>query len=939
MSGSGAAGGFNFQAVVGAFVATHLLANDQLRWSTWLDLPTSIAFEQGGAGDDIRIEFSSGKSYEVQVKRGLRADSSLEEALTRMTSALNPQERGIIAVDPTSSGTVTQGLRNWLDGHRCGSPSSLPNSLTKRCQCLLQTTVQDYLERLHVVELDLEHSYSSHRRLAQALIAPLIQNDSSPEAVMDTLTSYCYDLMAIRGKFDAKGLHDYLASRGHKLSPPFARSQAQLIGFPMRLPRLVGRDSLLENIQREFSDKAGNFGQVLQGISGSGKSSIAGEYGFRSSNFYDHIIWLEASNILAAANSLSSIVTQIRDTSANKNPSLLLILDDLDDFQNGGEQLLSALGELNSWHILATSTNDSWREFFRAIPVPYLDKEDAIELLLGDLPDRDRDSANTIVEWVGCLPLALAQLSAYASKTLETWSKILERLETEGTRLFGHRPASLRTYKENVATCWHIVLNKLESEATKLLKLISFMNSKEIPLDLITDWFEHTDAAKSPVYIMAVSEATAGLSDWLILRRTESGVECHRLIQEVVRESMPNEERNSYSTILLRIFIGYLGNSGDAFQAYVRLKSHLLTFLSCEQVELPEPARARLYFTLSTYAWRDEPLEGLQLLDISESLARDAGSDAASFLATVLNMKGVIYRTLGALENASDAFEEALQIIRSSSEDTEGLPAIIDNSAQVLQAKGEKEQALDLYREALDLRQASSANPDGILTSLSNIVGLLIEIGEKQEAQHCLDELIDLIQQRMQDESYSLNCVAVCLKAARFSESLEDVDKATELSLITLALGRRIYGHGTRRYLEDALNSIAIWLRMKKTDVLEWFIERSLLALPESIRPVFWFNSASLCFVYGSIEIGIKILRSFEEAYASTEEELLQAVVKTAHMLAEDNEKNPSDPSFSFFLPRGVQLDLPSDIDISKPVAAVVVNWDMELNARVQDWS
>ncbi len=938
MSGSGAAGGFNFQAIVGAFVVAHLLADEQLRWSTWLDLPTSIAFERGGAGDDIRIEFSSGNSYEVQVKRGLRADLNLEDALTKMTSALKPQERGMIAVDPTSSGTVTQGLRNWLDGHRYGNSSALPNSLAERCQCLLQTT--GYIERLHVIELDLEHSYSSHRRLAQALISTLIQNDSSPDAVMDTLITYCYHLMAVRGECDAKGLRDYLASKGHKLSLPLVHSKAQIVGLPLRIPKLVGRDVLLENIQCGFSKKGSNFGQIIQGISGSGKSSVAAEYGFRSSTSYNQVIWLESSNILSVVGKISSIANQSESTSTNQHNSILLILDDLDDFQNGGVRLLSALGELKSWHVLATSTNDSWREFFRAISVPFLDKDDAVEILLRDLPDKDKDSANAIVEYVDRLPLALAQLSAYASKTLEPWSKVLERLETEGTKLFGHRPASLRTYKETVATCWHIVLNKLEDESVKLLKLISFISSKEIPLDLITAWFEHIDVAKSPIHIMAVSEATAGLSDWLILNRTESGIECHRLIQEVVRESIDREERKNFSSTLLIFFTSYLGHSGESFRAYIRLKSHLLAFLNCEQVELPDCTSANLYFTLSTYAWRDSPIEGLQLLDISENLAREAGSKAASFLAVVLNMKGVIYRTLGALEDAADTFKEALQIVRNFSDDTEALPSIIDNSAQVFQAKGEIGQALNLYREALEFRQTHSANPDGILTSLSNIVGLLLEIGKKQEAQHYLDDLISLILKQVKEESYSLNCIAVCLKAAQFSESLEeDADKIIELSLIALTMGRRVYGQGTRRYIQDALNSIAMWLRLGKTDVLEWFIGRSLLTLPKSIRPIFWFNSASLCVVYGSIEIGVKLLWSFEEAYASTEEESLQIMVKTARMLAEDNEKNPSDPSFSFFLPQGVQLDLPSSVDFSKAADAVLVNWDTELHARVEDWS
>jgi len=334
--------------------------------------------------------------------------------------------------------------------------------------------------------------------------------------------------------------------------------------------------------------------------------------------------------------------------------------------------------------------------------------------------------------------------------------------------------------------------------------------------------------------------------------------------------------------------------------------------------------------------WRDEPLEGLRLLDMSENLSRDAGSNAASFLANVLNTKGVIYRKLGELENASDAFKEALQIVRSLSVDTNGLPAIIDNSAQILQAKGDKKQALDLYLEALELRKVGLADPDGILTSLSNIVSLLIEIGKDEEARNYLDELINLIKQQLQEEFYSLNCVDVCLKVAQFSESLEDVDNAIELSLTALALGRRVCGHGTRRYLEDALNSIAMWLRMGKPDVVDWFIRRSLLALPESIRPAFWINSASLCLAYKVPETGIQLLKDFVDEYTSSEVSLLQSLSKNALMLIEDNKKNCDTPSLIFWLPPNFQLDLPSNI--SQPPVAVHISWDMELHARIEDY-
>ena len=107
MTGKGAAGGFDFQARISAFVAVHVIAKRQLRWTRLNDgdVPAAVQAESGGAGDDVRIELAGSQIvYECQAKRGLKAGKRLDEAVDLLAGLLHrPDERGILVVDPTSA--------------------------------------------------------------------------------------------------------------------------------------------------------------------------------------------------------------------------------------------------------------------------------------------------------------------------------------------------------------------------------------------------------------------------------------------------------------------------------------------------------------------------------------------------------------------------------------------------------------------------------------------------------------------------------------------------------------------------------------------------------------------------------------------------------------------------------------------------------------------
>lgn len=99
----------------------------------------------------------------------------------------------ILAIDPTSSGTITQGLRNWLDGHRCGSLSSLPNSLAERCQQIFwrrnaQLLQQELELEAELLEENPELGEAIHHLNLQDILAQqqglkgVMQGDSTPKS-------------------------------------------------------------------------------------------------------------------------------------------------------------------------------------------------------------------------------------------------------------------------------------------------------------------------------------------------------------------------------------------------------------------------------------------------------------------------------------------------------------------------------------------------------------------------------------------------------------------------------------------------------------------------------------------------------------------------------------------------------------------------------------
>ena len=193
MGGKAAGSGFDFQSRVNAFVAAHMLARRQLRWTRLAtrDVPISMQAESGRGGDDVRVELAdSSVIYECQAKKTLFNDARLAEAADKFAGlAGTPMERGILIVDPGSGGTIKTELRDALDAWRDGTGPAIRGALETVHERLTAASAVSVLERLSVEVLDLEQDASPGAEVAALMLAPLLKDGNMAGAAWRVLIS------------------------------------------------------------------------------------------------------------------------------------------------------------------------------------------------------------------------------------------------------------------------------------------------------------------------------------------------------------------------------------------------------------------------------------------------------------------------------------------------------------------------------------------------------------------------------------------------------------------------------------------------------------------------------------------------------------------------------------------------------------------------------
>ena len=136
--GAAAAGGFDFQAALGAIACIHVLRGTSIKWTDdWTaSHPTAVSFETDGPGDDISLTLADDSIVEIQARKGLKASKRFWSALDSLCKGihLGDCDYGVLAVCPQSSLPVRKhyalALRRLGEG-RGDHPSEHQAELTR----------------------------------------------------------------------------------------------------------------------------------------------------------------------------------------------------------------------------------------------------------------------------------------------------------------------------------------------------------------------------------------------------------------------------------------------------------------------------------------------------------------------------------------------------------------------------------------------------------------------------------------------------------------------------------------------------------------------------------------------------------------------------------------------------------------------------------------
>ncbi|WP_027341644.1 FxSxx-COOH system tetratricopeptide repeat protein [Hamadaea tsunoensis] len=335
-------------------------------------------------------------------------------------------------------------------------------------------------------------------------------------------------------------------------------------GVPLRNRNFTGRAVLLDRLSDalRIGSKASVLPQTLHGLGGVGKTQLVIEYVYRHLDEYNIVWWIAAEQTSTVLSSLAQLAERldlpvledrqqtartVLDALATGDRSWLLIYDNADDPADL-DQLLPSTGG----HVIITTRNLDWSTVGEAIEVNVFERAESVELLQrrtqGDdgTPRISSVEAGELADKLGDLPLALEQAAAWYLATAMPIKEYIALLDNHIRDLLSEgKPAS---YPLTVAAFVTVAVQTLRESAlatAQLFELLSYLGGEPVSLSLLR--FGKDADISSPLRetlgsSIAMSRIVRDLSRYGLAKiDAERRVQVHRLVQLVLRDSLPEE--------------------------------------------------------------------------------------------------------------------------------------------------------------------------------------------------------------------------------------------------------------------------------------------------------------------------------------------------------------------------------------------------------------
>lgn len=367
-------------------------------------------------------------------------------------------------------------------------------------------------------------------------------------------------------------LPDHPDWQGEGLESERLESAPGLWNVPHRNRAFVGRADLV-GLTESLLAAGGPVSVVLHGMAGVGKSQLAREVAYRLAGRFSGVWWVDARGPLSLARDLTELADRVKVPHDDAALRVRLLWPEL---ARRGRWLLVYDGaggedELDPWWpsgsvgaLLVTSRSPHWRAA-ESVPVRPFTRDESLTLLCGERDGAPRE-ADAIARELGDLPLALAQAAAYVAHNRTDWKNYRDLLRDAPARLLHlHQPGD---YPGTAAATFTLSLDRVaeqQPESVDLLRLMAFLDPERIPRDLLRG----PVAAELPDGLRGLAEdrvtydqAVGALAEYALVDAAPETLRVHRLLQTVVRGSIPPAE-----------LAGWVGAAGRLLAARFPLRS------------------------------------------------------------------------------------------------------------------------------------------------------------------------------------------------------------------------------------------------------------------------------------------------------------------------------------------------------------------------------
>jgi len=629
------------------------------------------------------------------------------------------------------------------------------------------------------------------------------------------------------------------------------------------LPRqdhaFVGREKLLGELEKELHAKEKSdrnepvVVSVCAGLGGVGKTQLALQYIHHSQHPYTLRAWFTSENldqlkqqyiefakILGYKEEKPSIKTVLPYIKGwfLKNPGWLLVYDNVNSY----EEVKEFLPE-NSGSIILTTRQQKWPSGFKMLDIDVMNEEESIGLIQSLIKrriiEREKEPVKNLVKILGCLPLALAQASAYIRQNQIMITEYLEFYRNHEQKLLADNTFPEGTSSLPVAINWNVSLEAIvkEAKATNqsplaldLLSACAYLAPERIPHSLLLTWFKECHA--NLAYPELIFPKLVGqLWQYSMIHREENGdITVHRLVQAAVHHQHTQA----------------LGNRNlDYTQLAVRWYDVLLKSVHAE-------------FTRKTQVLEDEVRQKnlLPHLQVLLNHYKQMWTDAPEFrLAYIINDIGTALFLIGEIKDSVSYYRRALQALEQHyRKDHIELTFTLDHLARAYRyLRHDVKQAKMLHERSLKIKEQHYGKDHVELALTIDYLGRTYRyLGDAKQAKRLHERAL-----KIKEQYYGKGHLEIAYTLEQLGNDyrdLGDAKQAIELYERTLKIKEQYYGNNHQEiaktltnlgractalnnakrgklYLEKALNMRELYYGMDHPEVAE-----TLLALGNTYK-------------------------------------------------------------------------------------------------------